>query len=78
MQNSLTAALVITPPAMVLIINPLMLYLSMGSLMLTCLMVCGHIILRCRKRESRLDAVMTRAIRRENAKLAEREGHCGK
>lgn len=63
-----TATIVITPPAVVLIVNPLMFYASQGLLILTCLVVVVHIVLSCNKRNKRLDAIMTRAIRRENAR----------
>lgn len=75
MQNAATATLVITPPAVILIVNPYLFYTSMAVLMFTCFVVCAHIIIRCKKREVRLDAVLNRAMRRANAK---RDTECSK
>lgn len=61
-------ALTIGPPAIIFIVNPYMLYFVIFMFLLTCGTVCVSIIANCKRRNKRLDAIMTRAIRREHAK----------
>lgn len=72
--NSLaTYTLTVGPPAVIIVLNPYMMYLVLFCFMATCILICIHIINNCAKRNQRLDKVATRAIRRAHAKSADCE-----
>ena len=68
LANITTPIITVGPPSIIIVFNPYMFYTAMTVFMLTCCLICVHIILSCARRDKRLDAVTTRAVRRANAK----------
>ena len=67
-QTVTTATISIGPPAVILVVNPYLVTFVFSVVLITCSLVCFSIIANCRKRNKRLDAIMTRATRRAYAK----------
>jgi type IV secretory pathway TrbD component len=62
------SVIAVGPPAIIVVFNPYLFYTALVIFMLTCFLVCIHIILNCARRDKRIDAVTSRAVRRAHAK----------
>jgi hypothetical protein len=50
-------------------IHPVAVYFSLAVICIACIVICVHILIRCKKRNISLEKIKTRAIRRYHASI---------